>query len=292
GSKVTPQWIGKGVDAVGAGFGKAVNKLEQAGSKLGQKFNEQLSKMADGLNTGKLAIANGASVPAVPHVNKMDSGPLPQTDVQKNYNKVMKEMEESAAKKVEGTGESKRLIPGTPGKVTGGSSTKLGKNMFEEMGLRRSTKRTPYQAQHVIPAEFNEHPVIEKIGMDMDHASNGFFLRIPDKYTSSTSRHQGYHSVYSDFVESKLNKININQDIAAIEKQVFDLQQKLRKLQEKGLPLYMTDDYLQKELKKIKSKGMDDYLLDRARNKDKIKPVWDRGGGATIDLWERWFDKL
>jgi hypothetical protein len=35
----------------------------------------------------------------------MDSGPLPQTDVQKNYNKVMKEMEESAAKKVEGTGK-------------------------------------------------------------------------------------------------------------------------------------------------------------------------------------------
>ncbi|MGW9574259.1 hypothetical protein ACWHAH_26270, partial [Paenibacillus terrae] len=52
GSKVTPQWIGKGVDAVGAGFGKAVNKLEQAGSKLGQKFNEQLSKMADGFAPG------------------------------------------------------------------------------------------------------------------------------------------------------------------------------------------------------------------------------------------------
>ncbi|MGM1021574.1 MAG: deaminase domain-containing protein [Bacillota bacterium] len=102
GSKVTPQWIGKGVDAVGAGFGKAVNKLEQTGSKLGQKFNEQLSKMADGLNTGKLATANGAPVP---HVNKMDSGPLPQTDVQKNYNKVMKEMEEGAAKKIEGTGK-------------------------------------------------------------------------------------------------------------------------------------------------------------------------------------------
>lgn len=85
GSKVTPQWISKGVDAVGAGFGKAVTKLEQAGSKLGQKFNEQLSKMSDGLNPGKLVIANGAPVP---HVNKMDSGPLPQTDVQKNYNKV------------------------------------------------------------------------------------------------------------------------------------------------------------------------------------------------------------
>ncbi|WP_269321406.1 hypothetical protein [Paenibacillus sp. UNCCL52] len=32
---------------------------------------------------------NRASVPSVPHVNKMDSVRLPQTDMQKNYNKVM-----------------------------------------------------------------------------------------------------------------------------------------------------------------------------------------------------------
>ena len=51
---------------------------------------------------------------------------------------------------VKGTGEGTRLIPGTPGKVTGGSSTKLGKNMFEEMGLPKTTKRTPYEAQHII----------------------------------------------------------------------------------------------------------------------------------------------
>ncbi|WP_367735316.1 AHH domain-containing protein [Bacillus nitratireducens] len=115
-------------------------------------------------------------------------------------------------------GDGSRLIPGTPGKVTGGSFSKPGKDMFEEMGLRRSTKRSPYQAQHIIPAEFNEHPVIEKIGMDTDHASNGFFLRVPDEYVSSTSRHQGYHSVYSDFVERKLDEIDINQDISIIEK--------------------------------------------------------------------------
>ncbi|MGH0796952.1 AHH domain-containing protein [Bacillus mycoides] len=191
-----------------------------------------------------------------------------------------------------GTVEATRLIPGTPGKVTGGSSTKLGKNMFKEMRLPRSTKRSPYQAQHIIPAEFNEHPVIEKIGMDMDHASNGFFLRIPDEYVSSTSRHQGYHAVYSDFVEKKLNEIDLSQDISTIEKQVFELQQKLRVLQENGLPLYMTNDYLQKELKILKQKGIDDYLIDRANNKDRIRPVWGRGGGATIELWERWFNKL
>ncbi|WP_236004286.1 AHH domain-containing protein [Heyndrickxia sporothermodurans] len=197
-----------------------------------------------------------------------------------------------AAKLGKSSSESTRLIPGTPGKVTGGSSSKLGKNMFEEMGLPRTTKRSPYQAQHIIPAEFNEYPILQKIGMDMDHASNGFFLRVPDEYVSSTSRHQGYHSVYSDFVERKLDEIDINQDISIIEKQVFELQQKLRKLQEKGLPLYMTNDYLQKELNILKQKGLDDYLLDRANNKNRIRPVWGRGGGATIDLWERWFNKL
>ena len=63
---------------------------------------------------------------------------------------------------VKGTGEGTRLIPGTPGKVTGGSSTKLGKNMFEEMGLPKTTKRTPYEAQHIIPKEFRRHPVLQK----------------------------------------------------------------------------------------------------------------------------------
>lgn len=54
----------------------------------------------------------------------------------------------------------------------------------------------------------------------------------------------------------------------------------------------MMNDYLQKELKILKQKGLGDYLLDRVDNKDRIRPVWGRGEGATIDLWERWFNKL
>ncbi|MEC1275101.1 T7SS effector LXG polymorphic toxin [Bacillus subtilis] len=184
-----------------------------------------------------------------------------------------------------------RLIPGTPGKVTGGSSTKLGKNMFEQMGLPRSTKRTPYQAQHIIPKEFRSHPVLKKLGMDMDDASNGFFLRVPDDDISATSRHKGYHSVYSSFVRKKLDEINVNQSVDVIEKQVYDLQQKLRELQEKGLPLYMRDDYLETELKKIKEKGLEAYKLERKEGSSSRKPVWKRGGGATVDLWERWYNK-
>ena len=102
-----------------------------------------------------------------------------------------------AAKTGEGSGS--RLIPGTDGVVTGGNSTKLGKNMLDEMGVPRSTKWTGHQAQHIIPAEMGGHPVLQKIGIDLDDASNGLFLRTPADDISAMSRHRGYHSTYGDF---------------------------------------------------------------------------------------------
>ena len=160
-----------------------------------------------------------------------------------------------------------RIVPGTFGKnATGGSSTKLGKNLLESMNVGRSKKWSGYQAQHIIPKEFKQHPVIQKIGMDMDDASNGIFLREPDEFVSAMSRHQGYHGVYSEVVQNRLNQMDINQSPVVLERQVFELQQKLKSLQEKGLPLYMN-------------------------NADKTLPIWKRGGGATEELWERWLDK-
>ena len=76
-----------------------------------------------------------------------------------------------------GTGE--RLIPGMEGVVTGGDSTKLGKKMMESMGLPRGTNWTGHQAQHIIPVEMADHPVLQRNGMDLDDASNGLFLRTP-----------------------------------------------------------------------------------------------------------------
>lgn len=74
--------------------------------------------------------------------------------------------------------------------VTGGDPTKLGKNIMESMGLKRSTKWTGNQAQHIIPAEMTDNPVIKKIGMDLDNASNGILLRTPDAELSAMSRHR------------------------------------------------------------------------------------------------------
>ena len=75
--------------------------------------------------------------------------------------------------------------------------------MMESMGLPRNTKWTGYQAQHVIPAELADHPVLQMIGMDLDDASNGLFLRTPADDISTMSRHRGYHSTYG-----KLLKLN------------------------------------------------------------------------------------
>ncbi|MCX7746230.1 MAG: AHH domain-containing protein [Clostridia bacterium] len=150
---------------------------------------------------------------------------------------------------------SERLLPGTPGVVTGGDSTRLGKNMMESMGLKRSAKWSGYQAQHIIPSEMADHAVIKKIGMDMDDASNGLFLRVPDESISPMSRHKGFHSVYNEVVQRALDKMNINQSVNALQKQVYKLQQNLKYLQQKGLPLYPSQ-------------------------------------GATVELWERQLSKL
>ncbi|MGI8277117.1 WXG100 family type VII secretion target [Bacillus mycoides] len=159
------------------------------------------------------------------------------------------------SKVVKGTGEGSRIIPGTLGIVTGGNSTKLGKNMMTEMGLKRSTKWSGYQAQHIIPSEMADNLVIKKIGMNFDDSSNGIFLRVPDDNISTMARHRGYHSVYNEVVARALNKMDINQSIDSLQKQVYDLQKNLRKLQGNGLPLYPSQ-------------------------------------GATVELWERKLKQL
>ena len=155
----------------------------------------------------------------------------------------------------EGSGTGERLIPGMEGVVTGGDSTKLGKNMMESMGLPRGTNWTGHQAQHIIPAEMANHPVLQRIGMDLDDASNGLFLRTPADDISAMSRHRGYHSTYNEFVKTQLDAMDISQSVDVLQKQVYDLQQNLKYLQQSGLPLYPSQ-------------------------------------GATVDLWQRSLERI
>ena len=61
--------------------------------------------------------------------------------------------------------------------------------------------------------------------------------------------------MYSEFVKQELNKINLSNDSLTIQKQVQTLQNKLRRLQNSGLPLYSSD-------------------------------------GATVELWRKHYNKL
>ncbi|MBA4538226.1 AHH domain-containing protein [Bacillus aquiflavi] len=182
----------------------------------------------------------------------------------------------SEGKKVTNTN---RLIPGKPGVVTGGNSTKLGKNLLESMGLPSSVSWKGYQAQHIIPKNLKNHPVLKKIGIEMDHAKNGIFLLIPTKDPSALSRHRGFHSIYNNVVKDQLDKLNINRSVDELEKQVFELQQILKKGTESGLPLYKS---------KVLEIGIEKFYKTRLNEEIKI---WQRGGGATEELWERWINK-
>ena len=158
-----------------------------------------------------------------------------------------------------------RKIPGTPGVVTGGSSTDLGKNMMEDMGVPRSTKwgSSGYQAHHIIPKEFADHPVIQKIGMDMDDASNGIFLRKPNDGVNVKSVHFGYHDEYSSAVSDYLDSLDPNESPEVLEKQVYDMQKSLKTSLENGVPLY--------KKKPDSVTGPVDYK--------------HKGGGATQEMW-------
>lgn len=65
------------------------------------------------------------------------------------------------------------------------------------------------------------------LGMDLDDASNGLFLRTPADDISAMSRHRGYHLTCNEFVRTQLDGIDINQSVEAFQKQVYDLQQNL-----------------------------------------------------------------
>lgn len=163
--------------------------------------------------------------------------------------------------------KTERTILGTAGIVTGGDSTKLGKNMLSEMGVSRDLKwgASGYQAHHIIPKEKDiaMHPVIQKIGMDFDDASNGIFLKTPNDGVNAKSIHHGYHEEYSNAIKEYLDGLDLSQRVEVLEQKVAIMQQRLKSSLENGLPLYMK--------KKNSTTGPVTYQ--------------HKGGGADVSKW-------
>lgn len=183
-----------------------------------------------------------------------------------------------------------RSIPGTPGVVnvkvnsegkTVGNSSELSKNLwksFEDIPLASydsgddlPQKAKGYQAQHIIPVEMHSHPVLQKIGMDMNDASNGMFLPEPNGDVHALTTHKGYHAVYNKVCEEYLDKIyekhGEDASVDALEADVAKLQRGVKSVLEDGIPIYR-----------------------RKANANQLD-VGDRGGGSTEDLLRKAIDK-
>ena len=183
------------------------------------------------------------------------------------------------------------IIPKLDGKdVTKLQHGDLRKRMLDDFeGLSASDLKKikiDYQAQHIIPFEFKEHPVLRKIDMDINHPSNGLFLKNKVSKAklelgatdgvSALTRHTGGHEIYNDFVKGKLDAMDLSADSLTLQKEVKNLQDFLKHEQLNGLPLY--------EAKELS-------MAERIKNLEKGSEFafsWTtRGGGATVDLWER-----
>ena len=136
-----------------------------------------------------------------------------------------------------------RLIPGARGQVTGGDSQVLGRNMLAEMGQPNASTWRPYEAQHVLPVQASGRRIVRRIGIDLDDASNGMFLRRPARGSSVDisvrSRHRGFHKIYNDAALEAIDEISLGLPAYMAERRLFALQQKLRYLQDQGTPLYV-----------------------------------------------------
>ncbi|MFG6076004.1 RHS repeat-associated core domain-containing protein [Erwinia sp. OPT-41] len=124
-----------------------------------------------------------------------------------------------------------------------GCSTTLGKNMMESMGLSRSRKWKGYQAHHIIPKELANHQALQKINYYIDSASNGIFLRKADDVTSAMSRHQGNHHGYTDAVRDALDRVDLNQSVDEVSRQVTIIQNKASRGMMSGVPIRSKDMY-------------------------------------------------
>jgi YD repeat-containing protein len=110
---------------------------------------------------------------------------------------------------------------------------------------RVNTPWTGYQAQHIIPSQLKNHPVLQKIGMNMDDAANGIFLPSakakPAGTFSALPRHTGSHPSYTEAIRRQLKNLDLNANVNQLSSQVSIIQQRARVLHQQGVPVRNVD---------------------------------------------------
>ena len=113
-----------------------------------------------------------------------------------------------------------RLIPGSPGTILGGTSQLLKRNLLEASGINRSIAAKGFQAHHIIPSELGRrsHPVLKKIGIDLDNATNGILL--------PNAIHTGHHPAYTKAIAEALDRIPATASVQQTMQWVYGIQSK------------------------------------------------------------------
>lgn len=115
--------------------------------------------------------------------------------------------------------------------TVGGSSTVLG----ERIGIEKNGK---WAAHHIIPVELSDHPMLNKIGMDMDEIKNGIALPTESGVHPTLPLHRGAHRSYTAAVKKELDKIPTNLTVDETRKRVRAVQNIFRKELDSGKPLH------------------------------------------------------
>jgi len=123
------------------------------------------------------------------------------------------------------TKSGKRAI----GKTIGGNSAILRARLFTKPG---------YEAHHLIPVSLKNHPILNKISMDMDEIKNGISLPTYPGLDPKLPLHRGNHPDYTRAVKDALDKIPDNLSVKETKKRVVAVQTHFRKKLEKGTPLH------------------------------------------------------
>ena len=278
---------------------KAISGLTRAASAI----NEYMSISINISPSVSYTYVNFDTTPAVASIGELSN------DLRKKgiYRK------QALQRKTKVTG---KLIPGTRGKVEGGYSDKATDDMiatFDNSKARKLTRIPGYQQHHIIPCRrkkqadgsfiIDEHPILKKIGMNLDDESNGIFLPTSNKVVRGKTVHKGRHNIYNQAVFNYLDTLDVNEDADVLERKVYDLQQVLKRGLMDGLPMYgkkkmskvsiyktlLENCQTEEERSRLEKKFSG--LAKTVKSRDKVVQIEDRGGGATVDLWTRYINK-
>lgn len=118
------------------------------------------------------------------------------------------------------------------------SSKLLAESLKAKGQWPKNAKSGDYAAHHIIPTQLSNHPVLIRIGMDMNNATNGIALPTKPGLHPTLPLHRGSHPSYTNDVRQELDKISLFAFKRGIQRRVSEIQQIFRDRLVAGVPLH------------------------------------------------------